>query len=392
MSSPWEVRGRAVASKRGAARIANGHLWIYASDLERRPGDEAGLVAVERAGGKLVGYAMYSPRSQIALRFLTIGEEVPGRDLVARRLGAALARRERLLPGADAYRLVHGEADLLPGIFVDRYADALALQTSSAAADLLEPELVDMLDALLRPRALVLRDDVGARAREGLLQHVTVARGTAPVRATYREGDVRLEVDLVADQKTGSFLDQSANHVLARHYARGQAFDGFTYHGGFALQLARGADHVLAVDSSTAAVARTRANAAANGAANVEVLEANVMELLPRLAAERRRFDTMVLDPPAFASGKETMEAALRAYRSINLRAMQLLVPDGILITCSCSGRITAAMFDAMLEAAARDAHRRLHVIERRGAGPDHPALAGMPETEYLKCRVLMVL
>jgi 23S rRNA (cytosine1962-C5)-methyltransferase len=390
--SAFELRGKAVVSKRGAARIDNGHLWIYASDVESPPGKQPGIVAVER-GGKLVGHAFWSPRSQIAVRMLTFGNEPPpDRELFRRRLTGALERRRRLLPTADACRVVHGEADLLPGIFVDRYGDALALQTTTAAADLFEPDLVQLLDELLAPRALVLRDDVGGRAHEGLRQHVTVVRGEAPIRATYHEGSIAFEVDLVADQKTGSFLDQSTNHVLAGRYAFGRAFDGFTYHGGFALQLAAGADSVLAVDQSAAALARARDNATRNGITKVEWLQADVFALLPALQSQSRRFETIVLDPPAFASGKETVDGALRAYKEINRRAMQLLEPDGILVSCSCSGRVDAASFESMLEAAARDARRRVHVIERRGAGADHPALAGVAETEYLKCRVLSVL
>jgi 23S rRNA (cytosine1962-C5)-methyltransferase len=317
---------------------------------------------------------------------------VVDRALIRSRLEQALQRRQRLLPRADAYRLVHGEADFLPGIFVDRYGDSLVLQTTCAGADRLEPELVTLLTELLAPVALVIRDDSHTRARENLPQHVTLVRGVAPVRAQYHEGEQLLAVDLLEDQKTGSFLDQALNHVEAQRYAQGEALDCFTYHGGFALQLARVCPSVEAFDISEPALTRARANAERAGLQNITFTQANVFDVLPVLYTEGKRYDTIVLDPPAFAGTKKTLDAAMRAYKEVNLRAMRLLRPNGILISCSCSGRVDGAMFDEMLVKAAHDAKRSIHFVERRSAGPDHPVLAGVPETDYLKCRVLMVV
>jgi 23S rRNA (cytosine1962-C5)-methyltransferase len=382
--SVWELRGTARVSKRAADRVRRGHPWIYRSDIDELPSENAGLVRVE-AKGRTLGIAMMSPASVITLRL--VGERFD-RDTLRRRLEAALTLRRRALPDADAFRVVHGESDHLPGLYVDRYSDCVAIQSSCAAANILEPFVIEDVDALLSPRVIVLRDDIGGRRHEGLREHVTVVKGEPPVVANYHEGDVEFRVDLLADQKTGSFLDQVANHVAAGRYARGRGLDTFTYHGGFALQLARGCDRVLAVDSSAPALARVRENAERAGLTNVETREANAFDLLRNLDDAGERFDTIVLDPPAFASSKHTVRKALRAYKEINLRALKMLSPGGILITCSCSGRVTATDLEAVIGEAARDAHRTLSVLERRGAGPDHPARVGMPESEYLKCLV----
>lgn len=392
-SALLEPSGTVVISRRGAARLAAGHTWVYEGDVLRAPGLGPGLCAVEAEGGRWQGVALWSPASRIRLRMVA-HERPPLRPgWVRERVRAAQARRERSLPpGTTAYRWIHGEADLLPSVFVDRYGDVVAVQSLSAGGDLLEPEVVAAVLELAAPRAVVLRDDATARGREGLPSRTQVVHGAAPVVARYREGELELEVDLLADQKTGSFLDQAYNHVAAARYARGEALDCFTYHGGFALQLARVCERVTAVDQSAAALAAARRNAERAGLANVTFTEADVFELLPALAREGRRYDTVVLDPPAFASNRASEERALRAYKEVNLRALKLVKPGGVLITCSCSGRVTPAMFDDIVAAAARDVRRHVQVLERRGAGPDHPVLVGMPETEYLKCRVLAVL
>jgi 23S rRNA (cytosine1962-C5)-methyltransferase len=346
-------------------------------------------VQVHDGKGRLQGYAVYSPASTITLRLLS-KDAPPTAALIAERIDAAVGRRERLMPGADAYRVVHGEADFLPGVFVDRYGDAVTLQTTCGGADVLLPALEAALVARLQPRTLVLRNDAQTRGREKLPRDKRVLVGDDPV-ARYYEGELLLEVDLMGDQKTGGFLDQARNHVAAGAYARGEALDCFTYHGGFALQMARRGARVTAYDLSAAAVGRARDNAARAGL-DVTFHEADVFDVLPALHAEGRRFDTIVLDPPAFASTQKTVDAALRAYKEINLRAMKLLRPNSILVSCSCSGRVTPADFDAMLQQAAREVRRPLHFVERWAAGPDHPVLAGVPETDYLKCRVLMVV
>lgn len=398
MSTPYESRGRVTVNAKGARQLKAGHPWVYKSDVTRAEASDAGVVEVVGPDGRTFGFGLFSPRSVIQVRLLFPGALSPGakaldRAWLTERLVAARTRRARTMVGADAFRWVHGEADFLPGVFIDVYGDAIAMQTMCAGAEALEPELVSLILELAKPRALVLKNDAASRAREGLRQHVTLAHGEAPVVARYHEGALELEVELLADQKTGSFLDQAVNHVIAGRYARGVGLDCFTYHGGFALQLAHGGcTSVLAVDQSELAVERARANATRLGLGQVECQQADVFELLPKLASQGRRFDTIVVDPPAFASGRDTIPAARRAYHEVNQRALKLLNPGGILVTCSCSGRFTAEDFDTMLLAAAYDANRPIHILERRQAAPDHPVLGRVPETDYLKCRVVMAL
>ncbi|MEK7703531.1 MAG: class I SAM-dependent rRNA methyltransferase [Myxococcota bacterium] len=391
-SDPLATTQSVTISSKGARQLRAGHLWVYRSDLRATYDLTVGVAEVRDERGAYLGRALCSPRSNITLRLLTRDETIVDSTFIRERLRVALAWRERVMPGADAYRWVHGEADLLPGVFVDRYGDCVSLQTTCAATDALEPLLVAFINELVSPRIIVIRDDVGSRRREGLRAHVTLAQGSPPTVARYHEGDVQLEVDLLADQKTGGFLDQALNHQRAAHYAQGDALDCFTYHGGFALQMARVCTSVLAVDQSAPALVRTVDNAQRAGFANVETLRANVFDLLPEMVRAGKTFDTVVLDPPALASQRATVPRALAGYKELNLRAMRLVRPGGVLITCSCSGRVTSEDFDAMLADAAQDARRAVQILERRTAGPDHPVLVGVPETDYLKCRILVVL
>jgi len=390
--SPLLLTGHARINRRAAASLYDGHLWVYDSDVLECTATQAGLVAVADESGRALGTAFFSPRSVIRLRMLARPAETVSRDFFFARLQAAWHRRQQLMPAADAWRWVHGEADLLPGIFIDRYADCISLQTTCAGADAFEALLVELVQEIARPRAIVLRRDVGSRTKEGLATDIAVAIGAPPVVAAYHEGELALEVDLLADQKTGSFLDQAQNHVTAARYGRGNALDCFTYHGGFALQLSTVCSHVVACDMSERALVQARRNADAAGIKNMEFVAEDVFTLLPRLEKEGRKLDTIVLDPPAFASSRATVGRALGAYKEINARAMRLLSPGGILVTCSCSGRVSATDFDDMLAGASRKARRRVQILERRGAGPDHPVLAGVPETDYLKCRIASVL
>ncbi len=394
MSNVFSILGRAVVLDKGLKRLRQGHPWIYASDIGDMPGKTPGLVEVAGKDGRVYGTAMYSPRSTITLRMVGKGREVFDAAAVKARVAEARERRERLMPGVDAYRALHGEADRLPGLFVDRYGDVLVAQSTTASADMIQPALVDALLEVYQPRALVVKNDARARNREGLAEDVRVVHGKTPLEALYHEGKIAYVIDPLADQKTGSFLDQAVNHVHVARYAKGEALDCFTYHGGFALQLAAaGCSKVTAVDLSAQAIEKVKANAQRAGLSDVVDAQArDVFELLPELVKEGRRFETVVLDPPAFAAGKDTEQNALRAYNEVNLRAMKLVAPNGILVSCSCSGRITPDAFDAMLVAAARDAQRHIHFVEKRAAGPDHPILGGVPETDYLKCRVVMVL
>ena len=393
--APQEV---VIVNRKATRQLAQGHPWIYRSDIVHLPKLPAGPVGVVADNGRPQGIGLLSPNSKITLRMLdaqapfTLGDDMGA--WVRAKLEQALQRRQRLLPQTDGMRLVHGEADFLPGVFVDRYGDCLALQTACAGADTLIEPLTKHLVDLCAPRALVLRNDIAGRAKEGLPSEVRVLVGTPDdaVVAHYHEGNLLCEVDLLGDQKTGGFLDQAQNHVRAAAYAQGETLDCFTYHGGFALQMAAQGAQVTAYDLSEAALMRARHNARQCAIENVDFRAGNVFEVLPALASAQRRFDTIVLDPPAFASGKNTEDAAWRAYKEINLRAMRLLRPNSILVSCSCSGRVTPDMFDAVLLAAAQDARRRIHVVQRWSAGPDHPVLGNVPETDYLKCRVLMVV
>jgi 23S rRNA (cytosine1962-C5)-methyltransferase len=301
------------------------------------------------------------------------------------RLQAAWDRRRALFPGADAVRVVHGEADLLPGYFADLYGGVLSVQHLAEWAEVHRATLARLLAEVTGARAVVFRDDGSSRDFESLPRHKGVLLGEPPGELGYHEGDVALTVDLLADHKTGGYLDQRENHLLAGQLARGRALDAFCYHGGFALQLAKKADSVLAIDQDAAAVRRTRENAEKNGLKNIEVRAANAVEQLRALDKEGQKFDVVVLDPPAFAKRRDGLEAAIRAYKEINYRGARLLAPGGLLVTCSCSGKLTGALFQEVIEWAAQEAKRPLQLVERRGASRDHPVLIGVPETEYLK-------
>lgn len=379
--------------RRGVERWQAGHPWIYRADLNGDPALQGGeVVRVVDARGWFLGKAFYSKHSKISLRWLS-SEDVPvDVDFFRQRLALADELRRRALPGETTYRVVHGEADLLPGLVVDRYGDCLSVQFLIPGTEQRKQLLVDLLVELFKPRAIINRSDVGVRALEGLTQEKGVLYGTQPGPVAYDEGMVRVRADLLEGQKTGAFLDQRENHMMASQYAFGEALDCFSYVGGFALQLATRAKTVTAVEISEAAGARLRENAAANKLTNVEVVVANAFDFLRDAVDEGRRFDTLVLDPPSFAKNKDAIEGALRGYKEINLRAMQLLRPGGYLISASCTYHIGEQGFEDMLASAAADAKRRVQIIEKRGAGKDHPVLLNLRETRYLKCFVLRVL
>jgi 23S rRNA (cytosine1962-C5)-methyltransferase len=368
-------------SRRGAERIAKGHLWIYRSDVERPPaGAEPGdVVALVDGRGRFQGKAFWSARSQIALRLVTLDEVPIDEAFLAGRLSDAFGLRERAFGAEPAVRLVHGEADLLPGLVVDRYGDVAVMQTLVPATDRRKHLLADLVANALSLRTVVERNDVRVRELEGLVQEKGVLRGPAPGPMEYREGEVRLGLDVLEGQKTGAFLDQRENHLRAGEYARGRCLDCFSYAGGFALQLARRAERVTAVEMQAPAVALLRENAARNRAENLEVVEANAFDWLRDQSEEEPAFDLVVLDPPAFAKNKDALPGARRGYKEINLRALQVLVPGGILMTASCSYHMAEDELLGIVLDAANDAGRKVQLLERRGAGRDHPALLGVP-------------
>ena len=383
------AEGPVVVSRKGEARVLRGHPWVFRSDVVRASGITPGaVVAVQGARGRHLGFAFYSSRSEIRLRMFDRGESL-SESFLRDRVEAAVRWRQSAAAGAAACRLVHGEGDRLPSLIVDRYGDHVVVQTLSQGSEARKEELVRILVDLLRPAGILERNDPKVRTLEGLDQRVGLLHGTVPERVEVQEGDVTFEADLWRGQKTGLFLDQRENHLMSRGYARGRVLDGFSYHGGFALHAARVAREVLAVDTSEEAVAQIARNAERNGLGNVSAREANVFDLLRDLHDRGERFDTVILDPPAFAKSKDAVEKAVRGYKEINLRALRLLEPGGCLITCSCSYHVHEADFEEILAAAAADAPATVTVVEKRRQGRDHPVLLGVPETYYLKCFVL---
>lgn len=385
-------------TRRGEERIVRGHPWVYRSDVAAVTDAAAGdIVRVMGGSGRHrhLGSAMYSDRSEIAIRMLSRSDDRIDEAFWRRRLEQAIAYRAAISiesSGTTAYRLVHGEGDLLPSLIVDRYGEHLVLQALSQATDRLQPEFVTHLVGLAQPKGILARNDPRVRLLEGLDQEVKLLHGEVPDRVTVREAGIEYEIDLWHGQKTGLFLDQRENRLAARSWARGRLLDCFSYHGGFALALARSCESVLALDISEEAVATIRANATRNNLVNVEARTANVFDELRELDRAGERFDTIVLDPPAFAKNKAAVTKAASGYKEINLRAMKLLAPGGVLVTCSCSYNMDEELFGAIVQQAAADARVDLVLVEKRMQARDHPVLIGVPETYYLKCFILRKL
>ncbi len=377
-----------IVSAKGAARWQAGHPWIYRTDVYDEPGDTPGIVAVTDRRGRHLGRALYSPRSEIRLRLLTRGREAIDAAWWGERIAAAAARRTEL--AATAFRVVHAEGDGLPSLVVDRYGPYVVAQLLSAGLEQVRDDVLAGMGAALAPEGILLRNDSAIRRHEGLPLEVTLAYGEVPKVVEVVEGDVRYAAAPWTGQKTGAFLDQRENRVLvSEHAGPGRALDLFTYHGSFALHLARRAAAVVAVDSSAEALARGRENAALNGLTNITWREANAFDVLRELERRDERFDTVVLDPPAFAKSKQSLVRALAGYKEINLRAMRLLEPGGVLFTCSCSYHVNRSVFLDMVADAAQDSGTRLQLLAVTGAGRDHPELVNVPETGYLKGALL---
>jgi 23S rRNA (cytosine1962-C5)-methyltransferase len=378
-------------SSKGEARVRGGHPWVYRSDVAGADAAGGDIVRVE-SRGRALGFALYSDRSEIAIRMLTRDAHPPPDTLWKDRLSEAIAYRASLQIDATAFRLVHGEADRLPSLIVDRYANYLVVQALSQGIERHMAGITEALVDLLRPAGILARNDPRVRLLEGLDQRVEVLYGTVPETIDVREGAVEYTVDPWRGQKTGLFLDQRENREAALRYARGRLLDAFSYNGGFALALAPRCASVLAVDISEEAVARIRANASRNQIANVEARAMNVFDELRELERVGARFDTIVLDPPAFAKNKAAVRKALSGYKEINLRALKLLEPGGFLVTCSCSYNIGETAFVDIVSNAAMDARAEVALVEKRAQGRDHPILLNVPETYYLKCLILRKL
>jgi 23S rRNA (cytosine1962-C5)-methyltransferase len=387
------MKQNAIITQRGADRVRAGHLWIYRSDVRDAAGIPGGsIVSVKDERGRFVGQALYSARSEISLRLLTLEDDALDREWWRGRLRAAARRREDIRPEANAYRLVYSEGDLLPSLIVDVYDDVLVLQTLSQGMDALKAMLVELLVEEFQPRAIIERNDVRVRQLEGLEMRAGVLYGDAPDELEITQHNVRFLVHPLGGQKTGSFLDQRENRLAARFVAKGRSLDCFTFNGAFALHLASACESVLGLDISAEAVQAAWRNAELNDARNVEFREANVFDALREMETAGERFDTIVLDPPAFAKNRASVPKAARGYKEINLRALKLLNTNGVLVTCSCSYHMSEQMFLEMIADAAKDARRRVQLVEKRMQASDHPVLFGMPETYYLKCVIARVV
>ena len=378
-----------VITARGEQRLRTGHPWIYRADVADVDAAGGDIVAVIGPRRRTLGHALFSDRSQIPIRMLVRGDAPFDVSMLRPRLERAIRFRDTLKLDATAYRLVHGEADLLPSLVIDKYDSYLVLQALSQGMDRLLPSVTAWLTELLSPAGILARNDPKVRTLEGLEQTVEVLAGSVPDAVIVREGPIEYDVDLRRGQKTGLFLDQRENREAAARYAHGRLLDCFSYHGGFALRLAGLCSSVEAIDISADAVARIEANAVRNRVGNVTTREANVFDELRRLEKTGERYDMIVLDPPAFAKNKASVPNALAGYKEINLRAMRLLAPGGYLVTCSCSYNVQEDMFAEVLHEASVDSHTPVTVVEKRSQGRDHPVLVGAPETHYLKCFIL---
>ena len=380
-------------SQRGADRVLSGHLWIYRADVLDEGGADAGaIVRLQDRRRHFWGQALYSSKSQIALRLLTREERPFDRAFLAERIAAAASFRPQVVEGAQAYRLVSGEGDLLPSLIIDRYGSCLVIQTLSQGMERLKAQIVQILQEAFAPRSILERNDVAVRELEGLSEQKGTLAGESISEVEVEENGLRFFFDLMGGQKTGGFLDQRENRRAARLYARGRALDCFSYTGGFALNLARACESVLGVDTSPEALNLARRNQQLNGLNNVEWMEANCFDFLKAADQAKHRYDTIVLDPPAFARQKSNLEAAWRGYKELNLRALKILNPGGFLVTCSCSHHVSEADLLEIIADAALDARRTVSVVERRTQSRDHPILLTVPETHYLKCLILRAL
>ncbi|HEV8354443.1 MAG TPA: class I SAM-dependent rRNA methyltransferase [bacterium] len=376
------------------ARIASGYLWVFSGDIARLDGhfEDGGIVDVRSPRGTWLGRGFINSRSALAVRVLTTQPESIDDGFWRRRVSAALAYRQRFVHGTTASRLIYSEGDFLPGLIVDRYGDVLAMQTLALGMDQRKAMLADLLMELAAPAAIYERNDASVRRLEGLESRSGWLRGEGPSAVEIAEGGARFIVELEGGQKTGFYLDQRENRLAMAPYVPGaEVLDVFCYTGAFAVHAAlAGARSVTAIDSSADAVAGARNAAILNQVEDrCEFIEANAFDALRALVAEKAAYDTVILDPPPFAPTKESVERAAAGYKEINLRALRLLRPGGILVTCSCSYHVGEALLLSIVAAAAADAHRRVRLIESRGQARDHPVHPAMPETQYLTCLVL---
>ncbi|MGH9545266.1 MAG: class I SAM-dependent rRNA methyltransferase [Terriglobales bacterium] len=380
-------------SRRGAKRLQDGHIWVYRSDIVSADGVASGATTgVSDERGKFLGTALYSSASQIAIRMISPHAVDDLAHLLRERIQGAISYRERVVRDSEAYRVIFSEADFLPGLIVDRYNDLLSIQALTQAMDA-EPVrhvIVAELSERLQPAAVAERVDPRIRELEQLPARPSGLIQGEQKSTVFTMNGVRFHYEALEGQKTGSFLDQRENYAVAARFAQGEALDAFCYQGGFALHLAQSCSKVTGVDSSRPALEMADRNAALNSR-DIEWIEANAFDLLRDYADAGRRYDTIVLDPPAFAKSKSNLETALRGYKELNLRALKMLRPGGILVTCCCSYHVSPAQYLDVVRDSARDVHRNLRIVENRGQAKDHPILLNVPETAYLKCVIAYV-
>ncbi len=389
--SMTDLQPQVILSQRGLERLQSRHPWIYKSDLERLP-QHPGLYPVQDRRGRVYGWAAVNPLSEISVRMLSYGDAEIGRDFLVGLLERSLNMREALHIQDEGYRLVHGEADGLPGLIVDRYAGTLVMQSGSAALEPFLPDFLELLISKLNPSGILARFENKSRALEGLDTFVKPLYGVVDEELEVHEANLRYLVNPYTGQKTGAFLDQRLNRQTLGRYARGDALDVFSYHAAFGLHLAGKVRSLECIDSSVPALERAQQIMELNGYGNVRYIEANAFDYLRALESDRRQFDTISLDPPALAKLRKDLPSAYRAYKELNLRCIKMLAPGGVLASSSCSFHVNEPDFYAMLEDAARDAGRRLRILERGTQAPDHPELLGVPETRYLKFALLQAL
>lgn len=378
---------------KGLRRWESGHPWVYRSDVADRPASAAGVVLVQDSRNRPLGWALWSPKSEISLRFIEMNTELSlDQEWWRGRIEHTLSRRVGLESVTNAYRVVHGEADGIPSLVVDRYDRWCVVQLMSAGLEAFRPQIVDAVVHVLRVDGILARNDAALRGKEGLARETVVLHGDVPREIEIDEYGIRYMAAPFTGQKTGAFLDQRENRKLAGDVSHGIALDCFSYHGSFALHLARNAHHVTALDSSAQALERAKQNAALNGIGNIDFVETNAFDFLKTKELDGARFDTIVLDPPAFAKTRNSVPAALRGYKDLNMRAMRLLSAGGMLFTASCSFHLSKSLFLEMLAAAAADSGRRIALREFRGQPVDHPEILTIPETGYIKGALLEAL
>lgn len=383
----------AVVSRKGAKRWQQGHPWIFRSDVVERPSAPAGVVRVSDNWQKDIGWALWSPESEISLRLIDANPSAEiNTSWWRERIKLAFDRRKAIDQSCNAFRLIHGEADALPSLICDRYDKWLVVQLMSAGLETFRDEIVAALIELARPEGILARNDVALRSLEGLPRETVLLHGEVPKEVEVEEYGVKYLAAPWTGQKTGAFLDQRENRHLVGQIAHGRTLDCFSYHGSFALHMAKRADRVVALDSSARALDRARQNAALNGLTNIEYVETDALKWLTTAQEFGKLFDTIALDPPAFAKTKASLKSGLRGYKAVNMRAMRLLRPGGVLFTASCSFHVSKTIFLEMLTDAASDSGRRIALREFRGQPLDHPEVLSIPETGYIKAALLEAL